>query len=66
MARKDKQSESRISREEIRRFRNSGMYDRLPHPGPGFADEILEFYKPKGDYNHKDRTGSSSNGKSTE
>lgn len=66
MARKDKMDESRISREEMRRFRNSGMYDRLPHPGPGFADEILEFYKPKSDVNVKGETEASLNGKSTE
>lgn len=66
MARKDKQSESRMSMEEIRRFRNSGMYDRLPRPTPGPAKEILEFYKPKGDNNQQDGTGSSSNGKSAE
>lgn len=67
MARKDTHAESRLSREEeIRMSRNSGKYHRLPHPGPGFADEILEFYKPKSDDNVKDETGSSSNGKSTE
>ena len=65
--RDDKRGESRISREELRRFRNSGKYHRLPHPGPGFADEILEFYKPKGDDHSADgRTVSSSNGKSAE
>ena len=63
-----KRDESRISREEeIRMSRNSGKYHRLPHPGPGFADEILEFYKPKGDDHSADgRTESSSNGKSAE
>lgn len=60
MVRKDKRDESRISREEMHRFRNSGMYDRLPRPTPGPAKEILEFYKPKSDDNVKDETGSSS------
>ena len=46
MARKDEQSESRMSREEIRRFRNSGMYDSVPRPKGKVENLFDKIYMP--------------------
>ena len=61
MARKDKQNESRMSIEEIRRLRNSGMYDSVPRPKGKVENLFHKIYAPlKSDSN--DARSSSDNG----